>query len=112
MVENNANNGSTPLPFDEEMCERYLLGELTDADQERFETAYFTDDVFFDRFMAVKNELLDLYSRGELEQDKHERVRKHFSATGPRSKQLADSEQFIQAVTSVSERSGYKAPAP
>ena len=67
MSEDNGNNGSGTLGFDEEMCVSYLLGELSENDQERFEAAYFADDVFFDRYMAVKNELLDLYSRGELD---------------------------------------------
>jgi hypothetical protein len=112
MEHNNGNNGPMDLQFDEDMCERYLLGELSESDQERFETAYFSDDVLFDRFMAVKNELLDLYSRGELEPDKQDQVRRHFSATGPRSKQLADSRQFIDAVTSLSVERDHKAAAP
>src|SRR6187551_1497061 len=106
MSEHIGNNGSGTLGFDEEMCVSYLLGELSENDQERFEAAYFADDVFFDRYMAVKNELLDLYSRGELDAAKQEKVRKHFSATAPRRRQLADSQQFIDAVTSLSVKSG------
>lgn len=108
MPENIRNNGSPTLSFDEGMCERYLLGELSESDQEIFERAYFGNDVFFDRFMAFKNELLDLYSRGELDPRKQEQIRIHFSATDPRRKQLAESQQFIQAVTKLSSKADHE----
>jgi len=50
----------------EETCERYLLGELSEAEQERFEEAYFADDALFEQFQAVKDDLLDAYARDEL----------------------------------------------
>jgi hypothetical protein len=104
MMEKNGNGAPETLHFDEEVCERYLFGELTEAEQEEFETAYFNDDVFFDRFMAVKTELLDLYTRGELRADKRARMEPHFLATSPRARRLAESHEFIQAVTSIAER--------
>jgi hypothetical protein len=36
----------------EETCERYLLGELSEAEREQFEEAYFADDALFERFLA------------------------------------------------------------
>ena len=104
MMEQNGNGATNDLQFDEEMCERYLFGELTEAEQERFEASYFNDDVFFDRFIAVKTELLDLYSRGELDAEKRARMEPHFLATAPRRKRLAESKEFIQAVNAMSVR--------
>ena len=99
------NNGSQYwLQFDEALCERYLFGELTEPEQERFEEAYFDDDVFFDRFMAVKTELLDLYSRGQLDPEKRARMEPHFLATAPRRKRLEESGEFISAVNAISDR--------
>ena len=101
MMEDNINNGSAPEDFDEEVCERYLFGELTEEEQEQFETAYFNDDSFFERFAAVKNELLDLYARGELDDARRSRMEPHFNATAPRRKRISDSSEFIQALTSI-----------
>ena len=109
MMEHNGNSATNDLQFDEEMCERYLFGELTEAEQEKFEAAYFNDDVFFDRFIAVKTELLDLYSRGELEAEKRARMEPHFLATAPRRRRLAESSEFIRAVNAVASRG--QAPA-
>lgn len=104
MMEHNGDGATKKLQFDEEMCERYLFGELTEAEQESFEAAYFDDDAFFDRFIAVKTELLDLYSRGELEAEKRARMEPHFLATAPRRKRLAESGEFIRAVNAISDR--------
>ena len=99
------NNGSQDwVQFDEALCERYLFGELTEPEQERFEEAYFDDDVFFDRFTALKTELLDLYSRGQLDPEKHARMEPHFLATAPRRQRLAESSQFVSAVNATSDR--------
>ena len=99
------NNGSQDwLQFDEALCERYLFGELNESEQERFEEAYFDDDVFFDRFIAVKTELLDLYSRDELDPGKRARMEPHFLATAPRRRRLEESSEFITAVNAISKR--------
>ena len=112
MPENNGHKPEGDLPFNDETCVSYLLGELSDAEQERFETAYFTDDAFFDRFMAVKTELLDLYARGELDPKQQEKVRTHFSATAPRAEQIAEASQFIGAVTDLSRKADQRSAAP
>ena len=99
------NNGSQDwLQFDEALCERYLFGELNESEQERFEEAYFDDDVFFDRFIAVKTELLDLYSRGQLDPAKRARMEPHFLKTAPRRMRLEESSEFIQAVNAIADR--------
>ena len=89
-------------PAFEETCERYLLGELSEADRERFEEDYFADDELFERFLAVKDELLDLYARGELAEEKRARFASHFLTTAPRRRQLDETQNFIRAVTVVS----------
>ncbi len=86
----------------EETCERYLLGELSEAEREQFEESYFTDDSLFERFLAVKDELLDAYARGELVEEKRSRFARHFQATVPRRRHLAETQEFIRAVTAVS----------
>jgi len=45
---------------------RYLLGELSAEETDRFEERYFTDDETFDRLLAVKTDLIDYYLHGQL----------------------------------------------
>ncbi len=104
MKENNGNGASEGLQFDEEMCERYIFGELSPADQERFEETYFSDDAFFERYLAVKTELLDLLARGEIDTSKRTRMEPHFRATVPRRKRLEETAMFSQAVTAIARR--------
>ena len=86
----------------EETCERYLHGELSEAEREQLEESYFADDALFERFLAVKDELLDAYARGELAEEKRKRFEEHFLAAAPRRRQLGETQDFIRAVTSVS----------
>jgi hypothetical protein len=95
----------------EETCERYLLGELSEAEREQFEESYFADDALFDRFLAVKDELLDAYARGELAEEKRTRFAQHFLAIAPRRQQLDETQEFIRVVTAVSTKTN-EAKAP
>lgn len=89
-------------PEFEENCERYLLGELSGAEREQFEEAYFADDALFERFQAVKDELLDAYARGELPEEKKARFAAHFLAPAANRRELDETREFIRAVTAVS----------
>jgi hypothetical protein len=85
----------------EENSERYLLGELSDAERERFEESYFADDALFEQLQAVKDDLLDAYARGELDGEKRKRFAAHFLASAPNRRQLEETQKFIRAVTAV-----------
>ena len=108
----NGNGTSGGIPFDERMCEQYLFGELSEPDQETFETAYFNDDAFFNRFLAVKDELLDLYHRNGLDPEKRSRIEAHFRSTAPRRQRLAESRDFIRSVTQIADRAAPLSAAP
>lgn len=100
----NGNGTSGGIPFDERTCEQYLFGELSEPELETFETAYFNDDAFFNRFLAVKDELLDLYHRDELDADKRRRIEARFLSTEPRRQQLAESRDFTRSITVIADR--------
>lgn len=102
MVDENVKSATGDREFDDETCRRYLLGELSEAKREQFEEAYFTDDALFERFLAVKDELLDAYARGELAEETHSRFAAHFQATPPRRRQLSETKDFIKTITQVS----------
>jgi len=88
-----------------------LLGELSEAERAQFEEAYFADDALFERFLAVKDELLDAYARDELAQAKRTRFTQHFLTTASRRRQLDETQEFIHAVTAVSTKTN-EANAP
>jgi anti-sigma-K factor RskA len=98
--------------FDDETCERYLLGELSEAEKEQFEEAYFADDALFEQFLAVKDELLDAFARGELAEEKRIRFAQHFQATAPRRRQIDEAQEFIRAVSAVSTKATATNDAP
>jgi anti-sigma factor RsiW len=85
----------------EDTCTRYLLGELTEAEQERFEKAFFGDDQLFERFLAIKDELVDSYARDELTGRAHERFKQHFMSTPPRRERVNKAREFIRAVSAL-----------
>ena len=55
---------------------RYLLGELSEAEQTDLEQRYFNDSELFDELAAVRTDLIDEYVRGELPPDLRERFEK------------------------------------
>jgi hypothetical protein len=104
MPENNGNIVIIADEFDENTFEGYILGQLSDSDQERFEAAYFADDLLFEKYSAFKLEMLDLYARGELAEEKRRKVESHFLATAPRRRRVAEAKEFISSVTAYGTR--------
>ncbi len=86
----------------EDVCARYLLGELSEQEQAQLEESYFTDDALFERFLAVKDDLIDAYARGDLAGEKRERFEQHFLASRPRQQRVEEAKGFIRAVTAAS----------
>lgn len=84
----------------EEKCARYVLGELSEQEQALFEEAYFADDLLFERFLAVKDDLIDAYARGDLTEEKRERFERHFLASEPHRQQVNEAKDLIRAVSS------------
>jgi len=59
------------LRLSDDLMSRYLLGELSEAEQDWVEEQYFEDNASFERLLRVEGELIDSYVRGELSE--HER---------------------------------------
>ena len=49
-----------------EYMRSYLLGVLTEAEQTALEDHFLNDDEVFEQLVAVENELVDTYARGQL----------------------------------------------
>jgi hypothetical protein len=86
----------------ENTCTRYLLGELSEHEQVQLEETYFADDLLFERFLAVKDDLIDAYARGDLTGKRRELFEQHFLATEPRRQRVNEARDFIRAATAAS----------
>ena len=95
----------------EAQCERYLLGELSEADSQQVEQAYFADTSLFERFVAVKEDLIDAYARGLLTGNKRKRFEKHFLGNKTRREEIEDGRRLI-GVTSAAGTAQRASPAP
>ncbi|MBA3515731.1 MAG: hypothetical protein H0T77_15325 [Pyrinomonadaceae bacterium] len=86
----------------EEKCVRCLLGELPEQEQAQLEEAYFADDELFERFLAVKDDMIDAYAREDYTGEKRARFEQHFLASEPRRQHVEESKEFIRAVSAAS----------
>ena len=68
----------TDRVVDQGTIERYLLGELSPAEQAELETQYFGDPDLLDRIDAAEDELIDGYVRRELPPERRLRFESHF----------------------------------
>jgi hypothetical protein len=71
------------MKFDrsENLTRRYLLGELSEADQTAFEEELLIDRGKFDQARAIENELIDSYVRGDMSHARRERFESHYLAS-------------------------------
>jgi hypothetical protein len=80
-----------------DLIERYLLGELSEAEQTALEDEYFSDVEKYDRLCKAEDELLDRYARGSLTEADRERFERSY-LTNPRRRRHAI---FAKALTKV-----------
>jgi hypothetical protein len=67
----------------EDLIERYLLGELPAAEQDALEDEYFGDESKYDLLCKAEDKLLDRYARGYLSEANRERFEQNY-ITNPR----------------------------
>ena len=67
---------------------KYLLGELSGAEQRRFEERYFADDHIFEEFLIVEDELIDDYVQEKLSPSERERFERQFLISPMRKKRV------------------------
>lgn len=85
--------------FDERLIIRYLLGELSEEEQSRFEEQYFSDDHSIDLLEAARNDLIDAYLAGQLTPAEHERFERHFLASPHHAKKLEFTKSLRKLLT-------------
>lgn len=73
----------------------YLLGAVSESEQERLDEMSVSDDEFADRLRAVENDLIDSYVRGELSGDILTRFNSHYLASPRRREKVDFAERFL-----------------
>jgi anti-sigma factor RsiW len=90
---------------------RYLLGNLSEAEQSAFEKDYLADDQVFAELQLVETELIDLYVREELTTADSASFEQHY-LNSPERRQRVEFARALQRTTnSVSASSAVKAMA-
>lgn len=72
----------------EESIQRYLLGDLSEQEQEEIETRYIDDKEFFERLLVVEDELIDACASGRLSGRESEHFERHFLRSADRRQRL------------------------
>ncbi len=74
---------------------RYLLGEMSEAEQTALEQNYFADSQLFAQVVEAEQDLVDQYARGQLAPETRQRFEEHYLAH-PKRRERAD---FAHALT-------------
>lgn len=73
---------------DQRIIKQYLLGELDQDEQRRFEERLLTEDECFEELAAAEDELIDEYVAGALSAHERARFELHFLSTPERHRKL------------------------
>jgi hypothetical protein len=79
---------------DELLIRRYLLGEVTDGEQEQVERQLMTDRQYLDYILRVEESLIGEYVRGELDLDEREPFEAYFLSAPERREKLEFAESL------------------
>ncbi|HKQ73803.1 MAG TPA: hypothetical protein VJ810_08765 [Blastocatellia bacterium] len=81
----------------EDLIERYLLGELSAAEQTALENECFIDQAKYDQICKAEDDLLDRYARGALSQADRERIERQYLTNPSRRRHV----EFARALAEV-----------
>jgi|ERR1051326_5044784 tetratricopeptide (TPR) repeat protein len=84
------------------LARRYLLNQLTDAEQKAVELELFSDEAFAEELEIVEDELIDEYLEGELSRKERKRFEKFFLAHETRKHELRAAETLKRHFDKVS----------
>lgn len=96
-------------PEDDKLIARYLLGELSEEERDRFEERLFADDLFSHEIEAARDQLTEDYLRGALSGREHERFETCFLASPSRRERVETTRALIQVANRAA---AAEAPAP
>jgi hypothetical protein len=85
------------IDIQEDLIKRYLLGELSEAEQTALEDEYFINPSEYNRLCKVEDELLDAAARGALSEIDRERFERSYLTNPQRRRHM----MFARALTQV-----------
>jgi hypothetical protein len=77
----------------------YLLNDLPEPEQRRFEEQYFADPGFFEQLQAVEEELIEDYVRERLSAPQRANFERHYLATPERRERVAFARELCDALS-------------
>jgi|HubBroStandDraft_6_1064221.scaffolds.fasta_scaffold63670_3 hypothetical protein len=83
---------------DEILMRRYFLGDLPQEERDRLEDRYFADVEVFEELLAIENDLIDAYARGELTEGDRRKFEVAYLQSPPRRERV----EFARALRLVS----------
>lgn len=81
----------------ENLMLRYLLGDLSEAEQVALEQEYFADSEKFEQVWALENELVDNYVRGSLPKQERALFERNYLASPQHQSRVAVARNLVQA---------------
>src|SRR5262245_10813818 len=75
---------------------RYLLNELSEEDQARFEEAYVSDGSLFEQVRALEEELIEGYVKGDLSNYERRRFERHYLASDQRRARIETARHLVR----------------
>jgi len=90
----------------ENLFQRYLLGELSEADQTALEQELLAERSKFDQVWAIENKLIDSYVRGEMSRADRQGFESHYLASPLHRKRVAIAESFLKSIDQTGEGNG------
>src|ERR1044071_8445554 len=73
---------------------RYLLGQLSDVEQQDVELRFLNDESFAEEFEIIEDEIIDDYLANELSQDERVKFEQHFLTHPDRKSKLKSAQAF------------------
>jgi hypothetical protein len=75
---------------------RYLLNELSEEEQSRFEEAYLADESVFEDVLALEEELIEEYVRGNLSGHERQRFERHYLGNEQHLARIENARRLVQ----------------
>jgi anti-sigma factor RsiW len=82
----------------EDLIKRYLLGELSAAEQTALEDEYFLDRAKYDQLRQAEDDLIDSYTRGALAPADRERFEEAYLTNPQRRRHVKFSRAFVRVI--------------
>jgi hypothetical protein len=86
-----------PTAISDQAIIRYLLNELSEEDEARFEEAYLEDGDLFEQVLALEEELIEDYVKGELSGPERQLFERHYLASEKRRARIETARHLVQA---------------